>query len=46
MIKNESGQWHAIEYKEVLEKLGSSIQGLGLEEVKNRRQKYGKTTHT
>jgi Ca2+-transporting ATPase len=42
MIKNESGQWHAIEYKEVLEKLGSSIQGLGLEEVKNRRQKYGK----
>jgi len=41
MLKNESGKWHAIDYKEVLENFESSLQGLELEEVKKRRQKYG-----
>lgn len=41
MLKNESGKWHAIDYKEVLENFESSIQGLELEEVNKRRQKYG-----
>ena len=33
MLKNESGKWHAIDYKEVLENFESSLQGLELEEV-------------
>ena len=41
MVKNESGKWHAIDYKEVLENFESSLQGLELEEVETRRQKYG-----
>lgn len=41
MLKNESGKWHAIDYKEVLENFESSLQGLELEEVNKRRQKYG-----
>jgi len=41
MAKNESGQWHAIDYKQVLENVGSSLQGLKLEEVKKRLIKYG-----
>jgi len=41
MVKNESGKWHAIDYKEVLENFESSLQGLELEEVNKRRQKYG-----
>lgn len=41
MVKNESGQWHAIDYKEVLGNFESSLQGLVLEEVEKRRQKYG-----
>ena len=41
MVKNESGKWHAIDYKEVLENFESSLQGLELEEIETRRQKYG-----
>ena len=41
MVKNESGKWHAIDYKEVLEIFESSLHGLELEEVETRRQKYG-----
>ncbi|MFA9192174.1 HAD-IC family P-type ATPase [Flavobacterium sp. FZUC8N2.13] len=41
MVKNESGKWHVIDYKEVLENFESSLQGLELEEVETRRQKYG-----
>ncbi|MBS4060989.1 MAG: HAD-IC family P-type ATPase [Bacteroidetes bacterium] len=41
MVKNESGKWHAIDYKEVLENFESSLQGLELEEVETRRHKYG-----
>ena len=41
MVKNESGKWHAIDYKEVLENFECSLQGLELEEVETRRQKYG-----
>jgi Ca2+-transporting ATPase len=41
MVKNEGGQWHAIDYTEVLENFESSLQGLELEEVNIRRQRYG-----
>jgi len=41
MVKNENGKWHAIDYKVVLENFESSLQGLELEEVNIRRQKYG-----
>ncbi len=41
MVKKESRQWHAIDYKEVLEYFESSLQGLKLEEVKKRLLKYG-----
>lgn len=41
MKKNDSGQWHAIHYKQVLENLESSLQGLKLEEVRKRLLKYG-----
>ncbi|MBN1768124.1 MAG: HAD-IC family P-type ATPase [Prolixibacteraceae bacterium] len=41
MVKKGNNQWHAIDYKEVLEKFESSLQGLKLEEVKERLLKYG-----
>jgi Ca2+-transporting ATPase len=41
MTKNESGQWHAVDYTQVLEKFESSLQGLKLEEVRERLLKYG-----
>ena len=41
MLKSDNNQWHAIDYKEVLENFESSLQGLELEEVNKRRQKYG-----
>ena len=41
MLKSDNNQWHAIDYKEVLENFESSLQGLELEEVETRRQKYG-----
>jgi len=41
MLKNIGIQWHAIDFKEVLETFESSLQGLELEEVNKRRQKYG-----
>ena len=41
MAKNESGQWHAIDYKQVLDNFESSLQGLKLEEVRKRLLKYG-----
>ncbi len=34
-------QWHAIDYKDVLEKVESSLHGLQSEEAKKRRLKYG-----
>lgn len=41
MTKNESKQWHSIDYKEVLNSFESSIDGLKSEEVKKRLLKYG-----
>ncbi|SDA97263.1 Ca2+-transporting ATPase [Algoriphagus alkaliphilus] len=41
MVKNKSVQWHAIDYKEVIETFESSLEGLELEEVNKRRLKYG-----
>lgn len=41
MVKSGKKQWHAIDYKEVLEDFESSLQGLEFEEVNKRRQKYG-----
>jgi len=41
MAKNDSGQWHAIDYKQVLESFESSLQGLKLEEARKRLLKYG-----
>ncbi|MBF0411033.1 MAG: HAD-IC family P-type ATPase [Candidatus Riflebacteria bacterium] len=41
MTKNGNEQWHAIDYKEVLNNFESSLNGLKSEEVKNRLLKYG-----
>lgn len=41
MVKNESNQWHSIDYNHVLDYLESSLQGLQQEETKKRRLKYG-----
>ena len=41
MTKNESKQWHSIDYKEVMNSFESSIDGLKSEEVKKRLLKYG-----
>ena len=41
METNESGQWHAIDYKQVMNNFGSSLEGLKSEEVKKRVLKYG-----
>ncbi len=41
MEKSESTQWHAIDYKEVIENFGSSLQGLESDEVSKRQQKFG-----
>ena len=41
MTKSGNDQWHAIDYKEVLEIFVSSLNGLKSEEVKNRLSKYG-----
>ena len=41
MTTNNKNQWHAIDYKEVLNNLESSLQGLKPEEVQNRLLKYG-----
>lgn len=41
MSKNENGQWHAIDYKVVMNDFKSSLTGLESEEVKNRLLKYG-----
>ncbi len=41
MLKSDNNQWHAIDYKEVLENFESSLQGLEIEEVnKNYFEKY------
>ena len=41
MLKSDNNQWHAIDYKEVLENFESSLQGLEIEEVNKRQEKYG-----
>ena len=41
MTKNENEQWHAIDYKEVVNTFESSLNGLKPEEVKKRLLKYG-----
>ncbi len=41
MVKSDNNQWHTIDYTEVLENFGSSLQGLETEEVNKRRHKYG-----
>ncbi|MBP7152560.1 MAG: HAD-IC family P-type ATPase [Paludibacteraceae bacterium] len=41
MLKSDNKQWHAIDYKEVLENFESSLQGLVIEEVNKRQEKYG-----
>lgn len=41
MGKHGDGQWHAIDYKEVLDQFKSSLNGLSPEEIKKRRLQYG-----
>lgn len=41
MTKNDKGQWHAIDYDEVLKNFESSLHGLNLEEAKKRLSEYG-----
>ena len=41
MTKSENKQWHAIDYKEVVNNFESSLNGLKSEEVKKRLLKYG-----
>ncbi len=39
--KNKEVKWFQLSQEKVLEKLNSSFEGLGLEEVRSRREKYG-----